>query len=90
MSQIDIQHPHSLSKTDARAAIEEVARKLQERFQIDHHWEGDTLHFSRSGVDGVIELASKGLNVSAKLGFLMAMFKDPIEAEIRRVLSERF
>ena len=90
MASIDIQHPHSKSPKQARKAIEDVAKKLAERFDMDYGWDGDTLNFSRSGIDGHIELADKGLHVSAKLGFLAAMFKDPIEAEIKRVLKEKF
>ncbi|MCL6618286.1 MAG: polyhydroxyalkanoic acid system family protein [Thermomonas hydrothermalis] len=90
MSRIEIRHPHSLTQAQARKAVEEVARKLHERFQLACDWQGDTLHFSRSGVDGKIELLPGALQVHAKLGFLTAMFKEPIEAEIRRVLKERF
>ena len=54
MSRIDIRHPHSLSKAKARKAVEDVARKLAEKFDMDYGWEGDTLNFSRSGVDGHI------------------------------------
>ena len=90
MSRIDIRHAHSLPKAKARKAIEEVAKKLAERFQMDWAWDGDVLNFSRSGVDGQIELGAKDLHVHAKLGFLTAMFKDPIESEIKRVLQERF
>ena len=90
MSRIDIRHPHSLSKAKARKAVEDVARKLAEKFDMDYGWEGDTLNFSRSGVDGHIALGPDDLHVHAKLGFLTAMFKDPIENEIRRVLKERF
>ncbi|HEY1138039.1 MAG TPA: polyhydroxyalkanoic acid system family protein [Xanthomonadaceae bacterium] len=90
MSGIDIRHPHSLPLPKARKAIEEVAEKLAERFEFEWEWNGDTLHFSRSGVDGRIALAPKELHVTAKLGFLVAMFKDSIEQEIRRVLGERF
>ena len=90
MSRIDIRHPHSLPKAKARKAIEEVAKKLAEKFDMDYAWQGDTLNFSRSGVDGHIALGADDLHVSAKLGFLTAMFKEPIEAEIRRVLKERF
>ena len=90
MSRIDIRHPHSLPKAKARKAIEEVAKKLAERFQMDWDWNGDVLNFSRSGVDGHIALGADDLHVSAKLGFLTAMFKEPIEAEIKRVLKERF
>ncbi|MBN8716496.1 MAG: polyhydroxyalkanoic acid system family protein [Xanthomonadales bacterium] len=90
MSRIDIRHAHALSKAQARKAVEEVARKLQERFEVDCAWQGDALHFSRSGVDGQIDVQDKALHVHAKLGFLAAMFKEPIEAEIRRVLKEKF
>ena len=90
MSRIDIRHAHSLPKAQARKAVEEVAKKLAEKFDMAYCWEGDTLSFSRSGVDGHIALEPKGLHVHAKLGFLTAMFKDPIESEIKRVLKERF
>ncbi|MDQ3039037.1 MAG: polyhydroxyalkanoic acid system family protein [Pseudomonadota bacterium] len=90
MSRIDIHHAHSLSKPKARKAVEEVAQKLAERFQMECGWDGDVLNFSRSGVDGQIALGPKDLHVKAKLGFLAAMFKDSIETEIQRVLEEQF
>ena len=90
MSRIDIRHPHSLPKAKARKAIEEVAKKLAERFQMECAWDGDILNFTRSGVDGQIELGKDDLHVHAKLGFLTAMFKEPIEGEIKRVLKEKF
>jgi putative polyhydroxyalkanoate system protein len=90
MSGIDIRHAHSLPLDAARKAVEEVATKLSERFDFEHHWEGDTVHFTRSGVDGFIALAPKELHVTAKLGFLLSALRGPIEHEIRRVLDERF
>lgn len=90
MSRIDIRHAHSLPKAKARKAVEEVANKLAERFQMDCVWEGDILNFSRSGVDGHIEVGAKELRVHAKLGFLAAMFKDSIQNEITKVLDEKF
>ncbi len=90
MSRIDIRHAHSLSRSEARAALESVAEKLAERFGMEYAWDGDALDFSRPGVDGRIRLGSSELHVCAKLGFFAAMFKEPIETEIRRVLKERF
>jgi putative polyhydroxyalkanoate system protein len=89
-NKIDIRHSHALPKAQARQAIEEIAHKLQERFDVKYAWEGDVLRFSRAGVEGTIELLEQGLHVHAKLGFLAAMFKEPIEAEIRRVLATHF
>ena len=90
MSKIDIRHAHSLPMPQARKAIEGVAKKLAERFDIQHEWEGDTLNFNRAGVDGKIKLSPKKLHVTAQLGFMLSMLKGPIEAEIKRVLSEKF
>lgn len=90
MSGIDIRHTHSLPHAKARKAVEEVAKKLSERFEIEYEWDGDTLLFNRSGVDGKIALEPKQLHVTAKLGFLVSAFKGPIEQEIRRVLDDRF
>ena len=90
MSGIDIRHSHTLPHAKARKAVEEVAKKLAERFDVEYGWQGDDLHFSRSGVDGKIALKPKELHVTAKLGFLVSAFKGPIEHEIQRVLDERF
>ena len=91
MSTIDIRHPHTMPRAKARKAMDEFARKLSDKFSFDYEWdEDDTLHFSRAGVDGKIALMPKELRVSAKLGFLLAAMKGPIELEIRRVLDERF
>lgn len=90
MASIDIQHPHSKTPAQARKAVESMAKKLAECFDMDYGWDGDTLNFSRSGVDGKIALLADKLRVTANLGFLLSAMKGPIEQEIRRVLSEKF
>lgn len=90
MASIDIRHAHSLPQAQARQAVQEVADKLASRFGVAWHWDGDILHFTRSGVDGHIALAPQELHVAARLGFLLGAMKGPIEHEIRRVLDERF
>ena len=90
MSAIDIRHPHTLPKDEARKAVQEVAEKLDARFGMSSRWEGDVLHFKRSGVDGHIALQPKELHVSAQLWFLLSAMKGTIEQEIKRVLAERF
>ena len=90
MPGIDIRHAHSMPLAKARKAVEDVAKKLAERFDVEYDWDGDTLNFVRSGVDGKIALEPKQLHVTAQLGFLLSALKGPIESEIRRVLDERF
>jgi putative polyhydroxyalkanoate system protein len=90
MSSIEIRHSHSLPPAQAREAVEDFAAKLGKRFGMDYRWEGDVLHFKRSGVDGQITLQPGQLQVSAKLGLLFTAMKGSIEKEMRRVLDERF
>lgn len=90
MAGIDIQHAHSLPMAKARKSVEEIARKLAERFGVDYAWDGDALNFNGAGVDGKIDVAPDRLHVTASLGFLLSALKGPIEAEIRRILDEKF
>jgi len=89
MSSIDIHHAHSLSEESAHAAIAEVARKLQERFEVSTRWEGRNLHFARAGVEGAIEMLPGTVRVKAELGFLLSAMKGMVESEIRRVLADK-
>lgn len=90
MASIDIRHPHALPPARARQAVQDVADKLVNRFGAAYHWDGDILHFSRSGIDGHIALQPGEVHVSAQLGFLLGAMKGSIESEILRVLDERF
>ena len=90
MASIDIQHPHTLAPPRARQAVQEIADKLADRFGAECRWNGDSLDFTRSGIDGRIALLPGQVHVTAQLGFLLGAMKGPIEAEIRRVLDERF
>lgn len=89
MSHIDIHHPNPLGMDRARAALEQVAQKLSDQFGLECSWIGDTLAFERNGVHGQIALLPDEVHVTAKLGFLLAAMKGPIESEIRRVLGEK-
>ena len=90
MPSIDIKHDHSKTPKQARKALEDVAKKLSERFDMQYDGDGDTLNFMRSGVDGKIKLSPNTLHVTAQLGFMLSFLKDSIESEIQRVLREKF
>ncbi|TBR06717.1 MAG: polyhydroxyalkanoic acid synthase [Lysobacter sp.] len=90
MSTIDIRHPHSLSPAQARESVQRLAETLSSRFGVQYGWTGDDLLFERSGIDGRVRLEPGALRVTAKLGLLFGAMKGSIEAEIRKVLGERF
>ncbi len=90
MAGIDIRHPHSLPIAKAREGVEDVARKLADRFGFEYGWDGDEMHFNRAGVDGAIAVTPGELHVTAKLGFLLSALHGTVEREIRKVLDEKF
>lgn len=90
MPSIDIVQPHDKSMKDAKAAVDRVADKIGERFQVDCGWKGNTMAFTRSGVNGEIIVEKEQVRVVVNLGFLLSAMKGPIESEIHRVLAREF
>jgi putative polyhydroxyalkanoate system protein len=90
MPKIDIHRPHHLSTSEARAVVDKVAARMQEKFGMEGHWQDDTLLFSRPGVSGSIAVGNDAVRVKAELGLMLAPLKGMVEQEIRRKLDEHF
>lgn len=90
MSHIVIHRTHALTPDQARQAAETLATQLAARYEINHHWQGDVLHFERSGVSGCIELEPDAVRINVRLGFLLVWQKAWLEQEIHRHLDEIF
>jgi putative polyhydroxyalkanoate system protein len=90
MPKIDIRRPHALSPDEARAVVDKVAARMREKFDMQSQWQGDTLHFSRSGVSGAIAVAPEAVHVTAELGLMLSPLKGMVEQEIRRKLDAHF
>lgn len=90
MATISISRKHNKSMPEARASIDRVAKGIARKFQVSHEWQGDTLHFSRPGVDGHIALTKGSVKVEATLGFLLMVIRSSVEDEIERYLDDEF
>lgn len=90
MTDIDIRRTHSVPLKDAKVRVERIAERIAERFDVDYGWRGNTLEFTRSGVEGEIAVTGKDVRVLVRLGFLLFALKGPIEREIDRVIDEQF
>jgi putative polyhydroxyalkanoate system protein len=90
MPKIDIRRSHQLAVPEARAVVDKVAAKMREKFATESQWQGDTLKFCRSGVNGTIAVDSDAILVHAELGLMLSPMKGMIEQEIRRKLDEYF
>ena len=89
MARIDIRRKHHLSISEARKAVTKLTKSIAKEFDLECGWEGNTMIFSRSGVDGHIALEKGEVHVYADLGFVMGMMKPMIESEINRHLDEQ-
>ena len=90
MPSIDIKREHDRPLAEARQAVQRVADHIAEKFDVSCHWQGNTLHFERSGVDGHIKVSAKQVHVTARLGFLLMAIQGSVEREINRYLDEEF
>lgn len=90
MSHIDIHAKHTMSRDEAKTAAEELAADLAQKFEIDYNWEGDHIHFERSGVSGTIAIGDGEVHITARLGIMLMFLRHRIEEEIFRYLSEHF
>ena len=84
MANIHITRKHNLSRKEAIAKVEEIAKDLQEQLGASYHWDGDSLHFGRSGASGSIDVGKGEVKVSVKLAMLLAPMKGLIESSINK------
>jgi len=84
MSDIKIVRPHRLTLEQARAAAQQTADDLAATYDLESRWEGHTLHFRRSGVEGRMEVSERQIALDLKLGFLLRPFKARFEEHIER------
>ena len=90
MADISITQQHSLSPDAARTAAQKVADKLAGEYGLNCKWEGDTLRFDRSGVEGSLALSERQAALRIKLGFLMSAFAAPIEQKVADSMRKVF
>lgn len=87
MSEIHYKRMHHLSVKDARKIAQKAADDLGKEYDLVSEWEGDTLHFHRSGVDGHMHVTAHYIDLNVKLGFLLRPFKSAFEHHIERNLD---
>jgi putative polyhydroxyalkanoate system protein len=88
VADIRIARPHALPVSRAKAAAQAAADDLSQRYALTSEWQGNTLHFRRSGVHGRIEVSPSQIALEIHLGILLRGFKGTIEQNVGRHLDE--
>ncbi|GIL04197.1 poly(3-hydroxybutyrate) depolymerase [Betaproteobacteria bacterium PRO7] len=88
MSDIKYTRKHSLPLAQAKKIAQKTADDLAEEYDLVSEWEGDTLHFHRTGVEGHMHVTDSHIDLNVKLGFLLRPFKARFEQHIEHHLDE--
>jgi len=93
MATIDVRRSHSLPKEEAKKRAEDLAKSMQQRFDLDWHWEGDRILFdaprgAAKGTKGSVAVGDKDVHVEIDLPFLLRMLKGTVEAKVNEKLTQ--
>ena len=92
MANLHIRREHTLGLAAARKIAYQWAEQVEQEFGMECTYEegktGDTVSFTRSGVNGTLQVTKDAFALEAKLGFLLGAFKDKIEGEIVKNLDQ--
>jgi len=93
MPDLHILRPHALGLARARKIAIDWAGQVEKEFGLACTYEqgktADRVQFSRSGVQGALQVTKDKFELDAKLGFLLGAFKDKIEAHVMASLDSR-
>ena len=90
MADISITQKHQLAHKKAKAAAQKVADKLEQEYDMTSEWDGDVLHFQRSGVTGKLTVLEDEAHLEIKLGFLLKAFASTIEEKVAAQMKKVF
>jgi len=88
LSHIHIRRVHHSTLAEAKKIADRVAARLAQDYDLRSGWQGNTLHFSRSGVSGSLAVSAREFAIDVRLGLLMAAFKGPIQQAIESNLDK--
>jgi len=93
MATIDVSRTHTLSKDEARARAEDLAKSMQQKLDLEWHWEGDRIVFqaprgAAKGTKGSVEVTDKDVRVQIDLPLLLRMVKSTVESKVNEKLAQ--
>jgi putative polyhydroxyalkanoate system protein len=93
MATIDVRRTHALPKEEARKRAEDLAKSMQQRFELDWHWDGDRILFdaprgAAKGTRGSVDVGDRDVRVQIDLPFLLRMLKGTVESKVNEKLSQ--
>jgi putative polyhydroxyalkanoate system protein len=93
MATIDVRRTHALPKEEARKRAEDLAKSMQQRFDLEWRWEGDRIVFDAprgvaKGTRGSVDVGDAHVRVQIDLPFLLRMLKGTVETKVNEKLNQ--
>ncbi len=92
MAEIHVHRAHRLGLARARKTAWRWAELAEQKFGMEctviEGETSDVVEFTRAGVDGKLVVAADAFDLTARLGFLVGVFRDRIVAEIEDNLDD--
>lgn len=90
MADIRITQAHKLPHKKAKAAAQKVADQMAKEYEMASQWDGDVLHFKRTGVSGKLTVSEQEAHLEISLGFLLKAFASTIEEKVSVKMKKVF
>ncbi len=87
MGGFTVSKPYTMARDEVRSAAEELANALREEHGLRYSWQGDTARFSRSGLEGTLNIEDDCITLKVKLGMLASAFERPLKKAVTEYLD---
>jgi putative polyhydroxyalkanoate system protein len=93
MATIDVRRSHALPKEEAKKRAEVLARSMQQRLDLEWHWEGDRILFeaprgAAKGTKGSVDVNESEVRVLIDLPFMLRVMKGTVESKVQEKLGQ--
>ena len=88
MPDVQVRRKHGKSYREVKKIVAQVAEELSRTLKTDYRFDGDTLVFKRSGVNGTISYDDEHIEFQASLGMLMKPLGTALKGAVNKKLDE--
>ncbi|MGA2450390.1 MAG: polyhydroxyalkanoic acid system family protein [Polyangiaceae bacterium] len=93
MATIDIRKTHTLTIDDAKKRAEQIATSMDQKLDLEWHWEQDRIVFAATrgmarGTRGSVDVSASDVRVQIDLPLLLRMMKGTVEAKVTEQLTQ--
>jgi len=83
-----LERNHDLGIDEAKQRVDRIRSDIETQYGLSGNWNGDTLKFFGTGVNGNIVVSEQRVLVEVRLGFAMMLLERPIKSHISAALDE--